>query len=31
MKIPEYPYIIVYFNGQADHNIHGPVNEETAL
>lgn len=31
MKIPEYPYIIVYLNGEADNNIHGPANEETIL
>ena len=31
MNIPLYPYIIVYFNGDTSHNIHGPANEETAL
>jgi len=31
MNILEYPYIVVYFNGEQDHNIHGPANEQTAL
>lgn len=31
MNIQEYPYIVVYFNGEQDHNIHGPANEQTAL
>jgi len=31
MGIQEFPYIIIYVNGDRDHNIHGPANEETAL
>ena len=31
MGIEEFPYIIIYINGDRDHNIHGPANEETAL
>ena len=30
MGIDEFPYILVYFNGDRDHNIHGPANEDTA-
>ena len=31
MGVSEFPYIIIYINGDRDHNIHGPANEETAL
>lgn len=27
MGIEEFPYVVVYFNGERDHNIHGPANE----
>ena len=30
MGITDLPYVIVYFNGDRDHNIHGPANPETA-
>lgn len=30
MGITAFPYIVVYFNGERDHNIHGPANKETA-
>lgn len=30
MGITQFPYIVVYFNGERDHNIHGPANKETA-
>ncbi len=30
MGISEFPYIVVYFNGERDHNIHGPANKETS-
>ena len=31
MGITEFPYILVYFNGDRDHNIHGPANLENAV
>lgn len=30
MGIQEFPYIVLYINGDRDHNIHGPANEATA-
>jgi hypothetical protein len=30
MGISAFPYIVVYVNGERDHNIHGPANKETA-
>ena len=30
MGILEFPYIVVYFDGQEDRNLHGPANVETA-
>ena len=30
MGIQEFPYIVMYINGDRDHNIHGPANEATA-
>lgn len=30
MGITQFPYIVVYFNGDRDHNIHGVANKETA-
>lgn len=30
MGITEFPYIVLYVNGDRDHNIHGPANEATA-
>jgi hypothetical protein len=30
MGITAYPYIVVYYNGERDHNIHGIANKETA-
>ncbi len=30
MTITEFPYIVVYYNGERDHNIHGVANEATA-
>ena len=31
MGITSFPYIVVYFNGERDHNIHGVANKETAV
>lgn len=31
MGITEFPYIVMYINGDRDHNIHGPANEQTAI
>lgn len=31
MGITEFPYIVLYVNGDRDHNIHGPANEQTAI
>ncbi len=31
MGITEFPYIVLYINGDRDHNIHGPANEQTAI
>ena len=31
MGIQEFPYVLVYFNGDRDHNIHGPADTEQAI
>lgn len=31
MGITTFPYIVVYFNGDRDHNIHGVANKDTAV
>ena len=31
MQIKDYPYVVVYFDGDPDDNLHGIASEDTAI